>query len=75
MNEKQQKVMTILADVLEKPVESIKPEHELKGDLEVDSAQAMELLATIEETFDMDISEVEAAKVAKVQDLLDLAKG
>ena len=74
MNDKQQKVLEILADVVQKPAESFKPEHHLKDDLDLDSAQSLELLCGIEEAFDTEIDEMAAAKVERVSDLLALAE-
>ncbi len=73
MNEKQQKILSILANVVGRSVEEIKPEHDLRTDIELDSAQTLELLCEIEDTFNVDIDEVEAAKVKTVQDLLEFA--
>lgn len=73
MNSKQQRILEILAEVVQVRPETIEPDHDLKSDLELDSAQALELLATIEDEFDREISEVEAAKVKTVQDILNFA--
>ena len=37
MNDKQKRIVEILAEVVERPVDSIKPEQDLKADLELDS--------------------------------------
>lgn len=73
MNAQQQKVMQILAEVIGRPVESIEPSHAIRDDLELDSPQVLELLAALEDEFDREISEVEAAKIQTVQDILDFA--
>lgn len=70
MNEKQRRIVEILAEVLSVSPETIRPEQRLKGDLHLDSAQGLELLSAIEDEFGVDISEVEAARVETVQDLL-----
>lgn len=70
MNEKQQRVLEILSEVARKPVSELKPEHRLKDDLELDSTQGMELLATMEDEFELEIDEVEAARLQSVADLL-----
>ena len=59
--------------VIDRPVEEIKPEHDLRTDIELDSAQTLELLCEIEDTFGVDIDEVAAAKVQTVKDLLEFA--
>jgi acyl carrier protein len=73
MNDKQKQLLDILAAVTERPVDTLKLEQELKGDLELDSAQTLELLSEIEDAFDTEISEVDAAKVKTVGDLLEFA--
>ena len=65
--------MEILAEVLQRSADGFSPEQRLKEDLQLDSYQALDLLATIEEEFDVEISEVEAARVETVQDVLELA--
>ena len=72
MNEKQQRVIDILADVTKKPAGDLQPSLHLRDDLQLDSAQSLELLSEIEEAFDVEIDEVTAAKVETVQQLLDL---
>lgn len=73
MNDKQKQLLDILAAVTERPVDTLKLEQELKGDLELDSAQTLELLSEIEDAFDTEISEIDAAKVKTVGDLLEFA--
>ena len=73
MNEQQQKILSILAGVINRPLEEIKLEHDLRTDIELDSAQTLELLCDIEDTFGIDIDEVAAAKVKTVGDLLNFA--
>ena len=75
MNDKQQQVLEILSGVVEKPAAELKPEHKLKDDLELDSTQGMELLANLEDEFDLDIDEAQAAKLERIGDLLALVGG
>lgn len=70
MNEKQQRVLEILSEVVGRPASELEPRHKLKDDLELDSTQGLELLATLEDEFDLDIDEVEAARLETVADLL-----
>ena len=74
MNEKQQKVIEILAEVSGTPVESITPERHLKNDLKLDSAQALDLLATVEDDLGVEIDELTAAKLETVKDVLALVE-
>lgn len=74
MNEKQTQVLEILAEVLERPASELKPEQHLKDDLEMDSAQSLELLSEIEDRFEIEIDEISAAKAVTVGDVLALAE-
>ncbi len=69
-----QKVLQILGRVARRDPATIKPEHDLAGDLDVNSAQALDLLATLEEELGSEISEVEAAKLRSVRDVLALVQ-
>lgn len=71
--ERQQKVLSILSEVCRKPTEELKPEIHLIHDLNLDSALTLELLMTLEDTLGREISEVEAAKLVTVGDVLELA--
>jgi acyl carrier protein len=64
------RVYEILARVTRRDRTTIKPEQDLASDLDVGSAQALELLATLEDELHIEISEVEAAKLRKVKDVL-----
>ncbi|MBL4846637.1 MAG: acyl carrier protein [Planctomycetes bacterium] len=70
MSDKRQKLFEILAQVAERPITELSLEQKLKDDLELDSTQALDLLSTIEEEFDIEIDEMEAAKFETVADLL-----
>ena len=64
------RVYQILARVTRRDRATIKPEQDLASDLDVGSAQALELLATLEDELGIEISEVEAAKLRTVKDVL-----
>lgn len=70
MSDKQEKLFQILAEVTQRPTSDFKAEQKLRDDLELDSTQALELLSTIEDDFDIEIDEIEAAKFETVGDLL-----
>jgi acyl carrier protein len=70
MSDPKQQILEILAEVTGKPVGGILPTHDLAGDLDMGSAEAMELLAEVEDRFEIDIPEVEAAKLRSVADVL-----
>jgi acyl carrier protein len=75
VNDPQKRILEILGEVIGKPAESIDPKSTIKKDLELDSVQVLELLANLEDEFDREISEIEAAKIETVQDILDFAPG
>ena len=64
------RVLAILAKVIRRDAATLKPGLDLARDLDVGSAQALELLATLEEELSIEISEVEAAKLRTVGDVL-----
>jgi acyl carrier protein len=68
------RVFEILAKVTRRDKASIKPEHDLASDLNLSSAHALDLLFTLEEETGAEISEVEAAKLRTVRDVLALVK-
>lgn len=70
----QERVLSILAQVTKTPIDRLTPELELARDLDVGSATALELLATIEDELQVEISEVEAARLRTVGDVLELAR-
>ena len=75
MNDKQRRALELLAEITKRPVDSIEPSHDLREDLRLDSAQSLELLCAMEEELEVDIPEVEAARMRTVQDILDFAPG
>jgi acyl carrier protein len=68
------KALAVLAKVSKRPVAELTPNKDLKADLDLGSAEALELLATLEETLAIEISEVEAAKMRTVGDVLAFVK-
>ncbi|MBX3468183.1 MAG: acyl carrier protein [Planctomycetes bacterium] len=69
-----ERVFEILARVSGRDRATIKPEQDLAADLDVGSAQALELLATLEEELSVEISEVEAARLRSVRDVLEFVR-
>lgn len=51
-------------------VDAIRPESDLVGDLELGSAEVMDLLATVEDEFQLEVNEVEAARMRTVGDVI-----
>ena len=70
MTSNETKTLQVLAKVSKRPVAELTPGKDLKSDLDLGTAEALELLATLEETLGIEISEVEAAKMRTVGDVL-----
>jgi acyl carrier protein len=64
------RVYEILSRVTRRERSTLKPEQDLAADLDIGSAQALELLATLEDELGIEISEVDAAKLRTVKDVL-----
>jgi acyl carrier protein len=70
MTAKQEQALQVLAKVLKKNPAEIKLSDELAADLGVDSPKALQLLMELEQSFQMEISGEDAARMATVQDIL-----
>ena len=69
-SEKGTLALQVLAKVSGKPLESLKPEQELVADLGIDSPKGLQLLAELEDTLKIEISDDAAAKMNNVGDIL-----
>ncbi len=67
-------ILQVLGDVCRVPPEELTPKKRLIQDLDLDSVLALELLMTLEERLGVEISEVDAAKLVTVGDVLELVK-
>ncbi|CAB5127284.1 Acyl carrier protein [Olavius algarvensis associated proteobacterium Delta 3] len=68
------KVKKIIAEKLSVDMEEIVPEASFVDDLGADSLDLVELIMSMEEEFDMDISDEDAEKLVTFQDALDYIK-
>lgn len=68
------RVRQLVADALVIPLSDVTPMSSLTQDLGADSLDCVELVMKVEQTFDIDISEDAAEKVAIVADLIRLAE-
>ena len=68
------KVIKIIAEKLSVDVEEVVPEASFVDDLGADSLDLVELIMSMEEEFEIDISDEEAEKLLTVQDALDYIK-
>ncbi len=66
-----EKVKEILVDVLGADAETIKPESKFVDDLGADSLDLVELIMSLEDKFQIEISDSEAEKIITVQNALD----
>ena len=72
MDDKNDKVLTVISQLANVEKETLKPETELVADLGIDSPKALQLLVDLEEGLDVEISDEEAAKLETVGDILEL---
>ena len=70
-----QKTFEILAKVSGQGAENITPEMELVSNLNIDSPKALQLLVELEDAFEIEIEDEDAAKMDRVQDVLDYLQG
>lgn len=71
MSSVEDKVKKIIADKLSVDMEDIVPEASFVDDLGADSLDLVELIMTMEEEFDIDISDEDAEKIVTVKDAMD----
>ena len=65
------KVKKIIAEKLSVDLEEVVPEASFVEDLGADSLDLVELIMSMEEEFEIDISDEDAEKLVKVQDAID----
>ena len=66
-----EKVLQVIAKIADKEAGEVRPEMDLVGALGIDSPRALQLLVALEEAFDIEIEDEDAAKMDTVQDILD----
>jgi acyl carrier protein len=69
-----EKIKKIIAEQLSVEENEIKAETSLTKDLEADSLDFVELVMSLEETFDIKIEDDDAAGIGTVQDIIDYLK-
>lgn len=65
------KVKKIIAEKLSVEMEEVVPEASFVDDLGADSLDLVELIMSMEEEFDIDISDEDAEKITSVKDAFD----
>ena len=68
------KVKKIIAEKLSVDLEEVVPEASFVDDLGADSLDLVELIMSMEEEFDAEISDEAAEKILSVQDAIDYVK-
>lgn len=68
------KVRKIIAEKLSVELAEVVPEASFVDDLGADSLDLVELIMTMEEEFDLDISDEDAEKLVTVQDAINFIK-
>jgi acyl carrier protein len=68
------KVRKIIAEKLSVDLEEVVPEASFVDDLGADSLDLVELIMSMEEEFDTEISDEAAEKILSVQDAIDYVK-
>lgn len=68
------KVMEILAEKLDKDAAEILATSKIKEDLGADSLDMVEIIMDIEEAFDIQVDDGDAATIVTVQDVVDYIK-
>jgi acyl carrier protein len=71
MMENFEKIKEILVDVLGANKDDIKPESKFVDDLGADSLDLVELIMSLEDKFQIEISDADAETIVTVQDALD----
>ena len=68
------KVIKIIAEKLSVDLEEVVPEASFVEDLGADSLDLVELIMSMEEEFDTEISDEAAEKILSVQDAIDVVR-
>ena len=67
----EEKVKKIIAEKLSVDLDEVVPEASFVDDLGADSLDLVELIMSMEEEFDMDISDEDAEQIASVKDAIN----
>jgi acyl carrier protein len=71
----QEVIRTLLAEILEMPAEDIRADADLADDLEADSLHQLELMAAIEERFDIQLDVNDWSDARTIAELAERAWG
>lgn len=68
-------ILTSLAKRLKVDASKIQPQQSLRQDLGLDSADSIELIFALEETFNIDVSDQDFRKLTTVSDVIQYVRG
>jgi acyl carrier protein len=68
-------ILTSLAKRLKLEVSKIQPQHSLRHDLGLDSADSIELIFALEEMFDIEVSDQDFRKMNTVSEVIQYVRG
>ena len=71
----EEKVKKIISEKLSVDLDEVVPEASFVDDLGADSLDLVELIMSMEEEFDVEISDEDAEKIATVKDAMDYVAG
>ena len=69
------RIRSALAKRLKKDVSMIQPQHSLREDLGLDSADSIELVFSLEEMFDFEVSDQDFRKLTTVSGVIQYVEG
>ncbi|WXR61703.1 acyl carrier protein [Peptostreptococcaceae bacterium AGR-M142] len=64
-------IKTIISDQMTIDMDNIDLNSDLKGDLEIDSLDAVEIMMSIEDEFDIKIEDEQIMQFKKIKDIID----
>ena len=70
----EEKIKSVIAEKLDVDPDEVVPEASFIDDLGADSLDLVELIMTMEEMFDLEISDDDAEKIRTVKDAIDYIK-
>lgn len=74
MSDIEKKIMKVISEQLDVPIEDVVPQASFADDLGADSLDQVELIMAMEEEFDISISDEDAEKIRAVQDVINYVK-
>ena len=70
-----EQILTSLSRRLKRDVSEIKPQHSLRQDLGLDSADSIELVFALEEMFDLEVPDQDFRKLTTVSEVIRYVEG